>query len=308
MNAQGSERPRIFGRIRVTVVLAALAVVTGGPGCLSQGLIPSLRTVPPEWRNHHPWGPDANELRAAGQLPILHANAEMAEWDAWGREHLQDGDILFRYGKVYSPYEFITSRMISVASASPFSHNAIVHFQDGKPRVYDAEDEGIRDIPFDVWMLDSVRGTLAVKRLQPEYRCHIPGALAFCESAYLRNVPFDHNLHPEDDSLYCSEMLEKAFRSTGLTINDPVPLHCFPRYRRYRWLAPIVTRVTAIRTEDPVFAVGNADFGMYGSERLDTVYEGPRVVRGIRRSRPPTCPAVPYDPPPSAVETTADHR
>jgi hypothetical protein len=256
---------------------------------------PSLITVPLEWRTSHPWGPQANELRAAGELPVLHYTQGMAEDAAWAIDHLQEGDLIFRYGKPSSAWDRLTSHVIAVASASCFCHMAIVHFQDGKAWVFDAENEGIRLIPFEIWSLESVEGTLAVKRLRPEYRDHIPGAIAFCECAYHRDVQFDHLLRLSDDELYCSEMIEKAFRSTALSLTDPVPLRCFPRYRRFHWVEPIAKRLTGINPDEPVFAVGNDCFGVYGSPKLQLVCEGPRASRSHRRDRPPTCPPVKSD-------------
>ena len=75
--------------------------------------------------------------------------------------------------------------------------------------------------PFEVWMLDCV-GAMGVKRLKPEYRHHIPGVIGYCRSKFEQQVPFDYEFRPDDAALYCVELTEKAFRSQGLVLSQPV--------------------------------------------------------------------------------------
>ncbi len=152
-----------------------------------------------------------------------------------------------------------------------------------------AAEEGVRKMPFDVWMLDARAHSLAVKRLKPAYHDHIPQVLAFCEQAYLARVPFDRALSPGDDSFYCSELVERAFAAAGVPLSAPVPICCLPHYRRYQFLAPLAKRIAGIETDTPVYVAGNACFGTYSSPLLDLVYEHQHATRILTQSEPPRC-------------------
>ena len=113
------------------------------------------------------------------------------------------------------------SRFIARATGSPFSHTGIVAIEDGSPVVYDCSSAGVQRQPFEVWMLDSL-GPLGVKRLKPEHRERIAGVIGYCRAAFERQVPFDTGFRMDDDSFYCLELTEKAFRSQGLALSEPV--------------------------------------------------------------------------------------
>ena len=70
-------------------------------------------------------------------------------------------------------------------------------------------------------MLDCV-GAFGVKRLKAEQRRHIPGVIGYCRKVYEQQVPFDNEFRLDDTALYCLEMTEKAFRSQGLALSEPV--------------------------------------------------------------------------------------
>src|SRR6202022_4626630 len=92
---------------------------------------PTMRTVPPAWRHTNPWGPAANAARSSGELAPLcppAVRAKMAEWAAFGRDNIQDGDLIFRYGASYNPAEVFTSRLIAVISDGRFSHAGFAHW------------------------------------------------------------------------------------------------------------------------------------------------------------------------------------
>lgn len=164
-------------------LLAACCCMLLGVGCaLPSG--PTSATVPPAWRRGNPWGPEANAARAEGKLVPLYYTEKMAEWAKFGRCHIQDGDILFRYGLSYKPYEIVTSRIIAGIEDNRFSHDGIAHWEGDALYIYDAEPQGIRKVPFDFWVLDVADKSLTIKRLRPEYRSYIPAAIAYCEEVY----------------------------------------------------------------------------------------------------------------------------
>jgi hypothetical protein len=282
--------PPSIGARAALALGAGLVALALGPGC-ALPVTPSAATVPRDWRGTNTWGPEANALRAEGALPPRFYTPRMAAWADFARAHLQEGDLLFRLGRSYRLTGIFTSRLLAKISDGSFSHNGLVHWEGDTAFVYDAEQEGIRKVPFEFWMLDVADDTLAVKRLRPEFRHAVPRALAYCEDAYQRQVPFDLALSLDDERLYCSEMIEKAFASAGLPLAAPVPIRCLPRYARYGPLRPLVEALTEIRVDIPVYALGNERYGTYGSPCLELVYRGRGVNRYGRGFKAPTCEA-----------------
>jgi hypothetical protein len=230
------------------------------------------RLTPAEFRGSF-WSPDVIRARQAGQLPPLPTSPVMATWGRWGRGVLREGDIVFRLGDARIVRGlFPLSRFIADASGSPFSHTGIVAIEGSIPMVYDCSSVGVRCQPFEVWMLDCV-GAMGVKRLKPEYRRHIPGVLDDCRQKLKLQVPFDFAFRPDDAALYCLEMTEKAFRSQGLTLSQPVRIGDWEHLSDY----PLTTFAflqgsefvagRAITLEQPVFLPGNERHGVWGRRR-----------------------------------------
>ena len=67
-------------------------------------------------------------------------------------------------------------------------------------------------------------GAFGVKRPKLEHRRLIPGALDFCRRKFEAQVPFDREFRLDDERLYCVELVEKAFRSQGLPLSEPVQI------------------------------------------------------------------------------------
>jgi hypothetical protein len=232
---------------------------------------------PPAWTGNY-WGPAATRARATGQLPPLPTNAVMTRWKTWGRDVLRDGDIVFRLGDARTLRgAFPLSRFIARATGSPFSHTGIVAVEDGSPVVYDCSSAGVQRQPFEVWMLDCI-GDFGVKRLKPDHRHLIPGVIAYCRSKFKEQVPFDYEFRPDDAALYCVELTEKAFRSQGLVLSQPVRIGDWEYLGSYPLTAmatPHITRLmlqNPITLEQPVYVPGNERQGVWASSLLETVY------------------------------------
>jgi Permuted papain-like amidase enzyme, YaeF/YiiX, C92 family len=231
---------------------------------------------PPTWSGNY-WGPAATSARMAGNLPPLPSNRGMARWHEWGRELLRQGDIVFRLGDARVVRGMVPlSRFIARATGSPFSHTGIVAIEDGSPVVYDCSSPGIQRQPFEVWMLDSL-GPLGVKRLKPEYRARIAGVIGYCRMAYERQVPFDSGFRMDDDSLYCLELTEKAFRSQGLALSEPVRIGDWEYLSSFPLTAFLIPPISGsvldrpITLEQPVYVPGNERNGVWASPLLETV-------------------------------------
>lgn len=275
---------------RLALCLALLA----GAGC---GTLDrphgTMTTVPPEWRKSNPWSPQALAARARGDLKALYYTDEMAQWQAWAQEHLQDGDVLFRYGLSYTLKDRVNDAVQMNLSDSRFNHNAIVVKQGCAVWVYDAEPapEHLRKLPFEFWMLETRPESLVVTRLKPEYRATIPQALAYCEAAWQRQPRFDDGLRLDEERLYCTEMIEKAYRSAGLALSEPIKPRCLPRYNTcfYRLLTPLA-QLAGYSVNEPLFALGNLTFGTYSSPYLEVVCGDTTNEKSL----PPICPPTPF--------------
>jgi hypothetical protein len=262
--------------------LVAWLLVALTPAACSLPRSPTMASVPPEWRDGNPFSPEANAARAAGLLHVYGENPHAEEWKAFARAHVQTGDVLFHRGRACTVKGKVTSMVLCGVNDGRFSHDGLACWEGEQLWVYDMEREGARKVPFELWMLDTSGDAFAVKRLRPEYRDRIPQALAFCEDVYQRQVPFDFALSTDDEHLYCSEMVEKAFRSGGLHLSEPIPIHRLPGFRRYCFAAPVMRLVLGINVRNPVFALGNEHYGTFASPLLETVYEGPEPEKPER--------------------------
>jgi hypothetical protein len=126
-------------------------------------------------------------------------------------------------------------------------------------------------------MLDCV-GAMGVKRLKLNHRHRIPGVIGYCRLKFEQQVPFDYEFRPDDDALYCVELTEKAFRSQGLELSQPVRIGDWEHLGSYTLTALATPYVTGlmlehpITLEQPVYLPGNERHGVWASSLLDTVF------------------------------------
>jgi hypothetical protein len=165
------------------------------------------------------------------------------------------------------------SRFYANASNSKFSHTGIVAWEKEGPVVYDTTGTGVARQPLAVWVLDNV-GNFGVKRLRPEYRAAIPRILAYCRKAFEDQPPFDYELGLDDSALYCVEMTEKAYRSAGLPLSEPVRLGDMERAAEFplcmfglQFASRYVLK-QPLSFESRVFLPGNDNHGIWSSSRL----------------------------------------
>ena len=250
-----------------TLCWAMAAVAFLDAGSLADGLRPGS--------GGNPWGPAA--ARARGDHPEVYTDPVMKAWDRWGRESLRDGDVVFRLGDVRVLWGFFPlSRFIARATGSRFSHAGLVAVEHGEPVVYDCAASGIQCRPFAYWMQDNI-GAFGVKRLKPEQRNHIPGALVYCRRVFEAQVPFDRGFKLDDDRLYCVELVEKSFRAAGLPLSEPVRIGDWKNLGQFplttvAFLAASARVLDApITLDQPVFVPGDDRQGLWGSRWLETV-------------------------------------
>ena len=236
------------------------------------GLEPTDRLIPPGWKGN-PWGPEATLARADGRIPPIVKTPEMKKWEAWGKQVIRDGDILFRRGdaKVLRG-RFPFSKFIAKASGSLYSHTGIAAIENGEVVVYDTTKAGVRRQPLSVWVLDNV-GPFGVKRMRPADAAYAPKAVAFCRETFRKQTPFDFDLKIDDNALYCVEMTEKAYRSNGLPLADPVKLGDMENADQYPIVIMAFTKLSHLTLDQEVFFPGNDRHGIWSSPHLVTVYD-----------------------------------
>ncbi len=82
----------------------------------------------------------------------------------------------------------------------------------------------------------------------------------------------------DDSKLYCLELTEKAFRSQGLALSEPVRIGDWEDLVHYPLTAFALTRLSAltldqpITLDQPVYVPGNDHSGVWASPLLETVY------------------------------------
>jgi hypothetical protein len=255
-----------------------LALSTGEP--TSAELTDWMKPI--HWSGNY-WGPAATRARMNGQIPPLPMTPAMTAWSAWGRKTLREGDIVFRLGDArIMRGSFPLSLFIARASGSPFSHTGIVAIEDGSPVVYDCALEGIQRQTFEVWMLECV-GQIGVKRLKAGQHHRIPGVIEYCRRVYDQQVPFDAEFRMDDSALYCVEMTEKAFRSQGLALSEPVRIGDWENLADYPLTAVAIPLLSGLFVENPisleqtVYLPGNERHGVWASPLLETVF-GPELL------------------------------
>ena len=254
-----------------------LTTIFGG----HDGLEPTDRLIPPGWKGN-PWGPVASRARATGEIPPIPMTPLMKQWDQWGRTVLRDGDILLRRGDARLLFgHFPFSRFIAKASGSLYSHTGIVSVEGGAPFVYDTTKAGVRRQPFSVWILDNA-GPFGVKRVRPELAAHAAAAVRFCRAAFERQVPFDYELSLDDRAFYCVEMTEKAYRSSGLPLSEPIRLGDMENMSKFPVCVFVFLQISDLKLDQLVYFPGNERHGIWSSKNLVTVY-------------PPATPAGPRD-------------
>jgi len=258
----------------IGIILWGMALVLNAPEEREM----TERMTPPGWQGNF-WGPVATKARRDGDLPPISMTPQMLRWDRWGRQVLQTGDIVFRLGDARLMHGYFPmSRFYANTSNSKFSHTAIVSIENEAegPVVYDTTRTSVARQPFAVWVLDNV-GSFGVKRPRPKYHDAIPKIVEFCQRKFKDQPPFDYELSLDDQALYCVEMTEKAYRSAGLPLSEPVRLGDMERAAEKP--IPMFVIMYASRFfldrplsfEHPVYFPGNENHGIWSSAKLETV-------------------------------------
>ena len=216
-------------------------------------------------------------------------------WEQWASSHLQDGDLLFVQGESRILLGLVDfSKLCTELADSQFSHIALVAREQGQWVVYDTVLTGPRRTPFGQFMADRRVWKVAVKRLRPEYRARVPQAIAYCRQVVETGIAFDDDFRLNNDRLYCSELIEVAFRHGGIALSEPIAINRLPGFDRVaKTTLRVVEAATSIEPEQKVIVPGNDRFGIWACPYLELVLpitdaSSPPESSGSRPGRPPT--------------------
>ncbi|MFH0910574.1 MAG: YiiX/YebB-like N1pC/P60 family cysteine hydrolase [Planctomycetota bacterium] len=117
----------------------------------------------------------------------------------------QEGDVVFQS----LPHADLVDAIEGV-TGSPYSHCGVVVREEGRWLVVEAIGE-VQKTPLWKWIFRGRGGRLAAFRLKPEYRQDIPRFVG--ELNPFLGRPYDFSYSMDDEFLYCSELVYKAYRN-----------------------------------------------------------------------------------------------
>jgi hypothetical protein len=219
--------------------------------------------------------------------PLI-GSSQRQEWREWGDQRLQSGDIVFVRGDSRILFGLVNfSKLSTDLAGSRYSHVGIVAREGDELVVYDTISGGPRRVAFDKFVTDRRVWTFAVKRPRLEWQPYVPQALEFCRGVYRERRSFDSDFRLDNDRLYCSELVELAFREAGMEISEPVRIDCLPGFDDMSpTLISLVAAATAIRTDQEVFVPGNESIGLWSSPRLELVLDETDTANAPESSSP----------------------
>ena len=78
-----------------------------------------------------------------------------------------------------------------------------------------------------------LRAGRSVEEPRPEDQAYAAKAVKYCRELFVRQPPFDYDLGLDDKAFYCVEMTEKAYRSSGMPLSEPLRLGDMENIARY---------------------------------------------------------------------------
>jgi len=131
--------------------------------------------------------------------------------------HPLEGDIIFQS----LPRNDLVNA-IEGATHSPYSHCGVVFKKEDAWYVKEAIGP-VKDTRLYLWIIRGRGGTFAVYRLKGKYRQHIPEFIAALDTYQGR--PYDIQYTFDDEYIYCSELIYKAFKdASGIALGRVVTL------------------------------------------------------------------------------------
>lgn len=127
----------------------------------------------------------------------------------------QDGDVVFQS----LPSSPLTN-MIEGATQSPYSHCGMVVQENGRWVVYEAMGD-VHRTPLAAWFWRSRGYCFAAYRLNADEQTHVGKMIEYCRACL--GLPYDMRYELDDEKIYCSELVSKAYRhSTARMLGEVV--------------------------------------------------------------------------------------
>lgn len=172
-------------------------------------------------------------IAALGLLPITATAGSSLKKSTAPRYDLREGDIVFQ-GNAGAQ-----SDAVRAATGSPFTHCGLVFKNDGRFMVLEAIHP-VQVTSLERFINRSIPGSFHAKRLRKPVD---PASLAKGRSwaANQAGLPYDMLFRWDDDKLYCSEFVWKAYAKAGVEL-------CEKRsFRSYDLEAPAVKKIVDLR-------------------------------------------------------------
>ena len=233
--------------------------------------------------------PAQNETRAV----------TIREWNEWADAHLQNGDIIFMRGDCYMLMGTVNfSELSTDLTASRFSHIGLVAIEDRRAYVYDIRNQGCLRTRFGELLANRQLHQVAVKRHHDASSDDLEATAAFCRAVYGRREKYDDQLKLSNGRLYCTELVEEAYRSAGYRLSEPVAIEELPNYGRHLKTIQFVRAVTSIEPDQLVLLPGNERIGVWANPALGLVLDlqDTRLRPDLDGSGDPSCKTPPPTP------------
>lgn len=119
----------------------------------------------------------------------------------------KNGDLIFQTSNS------LQSKVIQLATHSPYSHVGIIYIQNKRPFVYEAV-EPVQLIALEQWIKRGKGRHFVVKRLKNAQKILTPGVLKkmFLVAEKYRGKHYDWYFGWADDVIYCSELVWKIYK------------------------------------------------------------------------------------------------
>ncbi len=194
------------------------------------------------------------------------------------RDLAKAGDIIFRMGNqpvLGGLVDF--SKETAQMADSDFSHACIVIRADNEGignsaglLIADISVYGIERRFFKDWHIGGTEN-LVIKRLKPDYQFLVPQALNTINLLLDQDVLYNESFEYNDETFYCSQVVDYAFRANGHPLSQLVRLKDFPNYGFiFHGLGCFIGGVDP-NTE--VALPGNDEIGLFSSPMLETVID-----------------------------------
>ncbi len=127
---------------------------------------------------------------------------------------VQEGDLVFQRSRSAQ------SEAVALATHSALTHMGIVLFEEGRFWVYEAV-QPVQRTPLDAWVARGLDGKVVVRRLRDAASVLTPKVLHELKRSVhgFLGKPYDLQFRWDDDELYCSELVYKAYeRAAGVRL------------------------------------------------------------------------------------------